>query len=422
SYTIYYINWYSRKDFKFHVYTKTDQPDPDTGYNFGEQRASRKMIAWGGGNSRSWFYDLSAGPEAWTNNWNVDTPDLDGNGKNDFHLPPIWEYRSNGYRKPGDLSADLGKVARFVAIDLLFTTSPLYDPLVTSPGNGGAKVVSINMFEGDPKSKGTDFIDTGLTRRELQRFEPYYRWKVDLRDNKPIDPGAKRAFDIWAKTLTADDCWNAFETTEAELFCYFDSHLSKYVPKYGRNDYVGEIFAFNTTEADMAGQFGLLGFADDNWVDGTQSYVFMFDATEYRDLGYGFTTTAIHEFGHHIGMSHPHDGYDSELKLDFDGADEFEFAQSGDESDTVMSYISLSSGFSRFDRDNMYRWETAGYLNWSNALLADLLASPKAGQVAGKIAEADQLAKQAQDEFKDWSYLDAARNARRAYERLLAAA
>jgi len=55
----------------------------------------------------------------------------------------------------------------------------------------------------------------------------------------------------------------------------------------------------------------LLGFADDNWVDGTQTHVFMFDTPEDRALGYGFTTTAIHEFGHHIGMSHPHDGYDS---------------------------------------------------------------------------------------------------------------
>ena len=29
-YTIFFINWYGRNDFKFHVYTKTDEPDPDT--------------------------------------------------------------------------------------------------------------------------------------------------------------------------------------------------------------------------------------------------------------------------------------------------------------------------------------------------------------------------------------------------------
>ena len=26
---------------------------------------------------------------------------------------------------------------------------------------------------------------------------------------------------------------------------------------------------------------------------------------------YGLTTTMIHEDGHHLAMSHPHDGYDS---------------------------------------------------------------------------------------------------------------
>ena len=28
-YTIYFVNWYGRPDFKFHVYEKTDEPDPD---------------------------------------------------------------------------------------------------------------------------------------------------------------------------------------------------------------------------------------------------------------------------------------------------------------------------------------------------------------------------------------------------------
>jgi hypothetical protein len=46
--TIFFINWYGRSDFKFHLYTKTDEPDPDTRYNFGKKRDSRKIIAWGG--------------------------------------------------------------------------------------------------------------------------------------------------------------------------------------------------------------------------------------------------------------------------------------------------------------------------------------------------------------------------------------
>ena len=40
-YTIFFINWYGRNDFQFHVYTKTDEPDPDTKYNFGQLRRTR---------------------------------------------------------------------------------------------------------------------------------------------------------------------------------------------------------------------------------------------------------------------------------------------------------------------------------------------------------------------------------------------
>ncbi len=66
-YTVYFVNWYGRPDFRFHVYEKTDEPDPDTGYNFGALRASRRMIAWGGstGRRRRASRSASVGPPAW---------------------------------------------------------------------------------------------------------------------------------------------------------------------------------------------------------------------------------------------------------------------------------------------------------------------------------------------------------------------
>jgi hypothetical protein len=415
-YTIYFVNWYGRRDFKFHVYTKTDEVDPDTNYNFGIQRGSRKMIAWGGSVSRSWFYDLSAGPESWTNNWSVD------DDQTEYHMPPVWEYRAGAYRPASRLSADLGLVARYVGIDLLFTASPLYDPLITAPDVGGAKVAHIAMLEDDPLSRGLDFIDTEFTKRELRRFEPYYAWKVGITNRKRVDAGAKRALDIFSNNLVADDCWNAFGDTFAQLFCYFSAHLTKYIPQYHPRDYVGEIFAYNTTDANLGDQVGLLGFADDNWVDGTQTHVFMFDTNEDRALGFGFTTTGIHEFGHHIGMSHPHDGYDSEQGLDFDAVGPFEFAWSGDESHTVMHYLALSNGFGVFDKDNQYRWEMAGYLNWSNAVLGDILNHPKAFLVRPLILAADEAAEESVEAFKRWDYLEAVTDARHAYSLVALAA
>jgi len=422
SYTVYFINWYSRPDFKFHVYTKTDQADPDTGYNFGEKRDSRKLIAWGGSSSRAWFYDLSAGPEAWSNNYDVDNPDLDGNGVEDYRMPPIWEYDADGYRDPAELSHDLGLVTRYVAINLLFTTSPLYDPMYATPEVGGDKVAHIEMFQDDPASNGLDWIDLDFVKAKYTAFQPYYNWQVNLEDNKPIDTGSQRAFRIFAGVLGENDCWNAYGTPFAELFCYYDANLSKYVPAYDPNDYVGHLFAFNTTADNLGNQFGLLGFADDNWVDGTQSYVFEFDSEDYRTLGYGFSTTTVHEFGHHIGMSHPHDGYDAETGVDYGAADETYFAWSGDESNTIMHYMDLSTDFGQFDQDNMYRYQTAGYLNWSNELFHQILTNPGAMKVFPLLFKAMMFSKESVKDFYKWNYLDATKYALKAYETTVEAA
>jgi hypothetical protein len=419
-YTIVFVNWYSRPDFKFHVYTKTDVVDPDTGYNFGQNRSSRKMIAWGGSNSRLWFYDLSAGPESWAGSYDVDNVDLSAD---DYRMPPIWEYTRHGYRNPSALSSDLGLVTRYVGIDLLFTTSPLYDPMVTAPEVNGDKVVHVNMMEDDvPASQGTDWINTSFIQKQLRKFEPYYDWQVNLTDINPIDDGAKNAFRIWSGVTSLDDCWDDYGDPFAELFCYFDTNRDTYIPAYTDADYVAPIHAFNTTVGNMGGYSNLLGFSDDNWVDGTQSYVFAFDTEDYRSLGYGFSTTVVHEGGHHFGMSHPHDGYDSESGQDFDATGDYYFANSGDESNTIMSYIDLSDEFGQFDQDNMYRWEMAGYLNWSNELAAQILAAPKSHSVQKYLASAENYAQQARSSFNRWNYLDAARSARSAYEQLSLAA
>ena len=185
------MNWYGRDDFEFHVYRKTDTVDPDTGYNFGTERDSRAMIAWGGSSGRTWFYDLSAGPESWSGNWNVDDADVDGDGAADYRMPPVWEYAANGNRKRSVLGSDLGKVVRYVALNLLFTSSPLYDPMNTAPEPGGAKKIAYTMFEGDPGSQGTDFLDLASSKSEWQDLEPYITWKTTLNDVDPIDAGAR---------------------------------------------------------------------------------------------------------------------------------------------------------------------------------------------------------------------------------------
>jgi hypothetical protein len=316
----------------------------------------------------------------------------------------------------------MGLLTRFVALNLLFTTSPLYDPMVATPDPLGSKVIDMTILEDDPLSNGVDFTDVPFARERWQRFQPYYNWRTALRSVDPIDAGAKNALEIFVGNSSAPDCWVPFGHPFAQLFCYFSTNLGAYVPEYPERDYVVPVFGFNTTTAGLGSQFGLLGFADDNWVDGTQTLVFAFDAALYRTLGYGFTGTIIHEVGHHTGLSHPHDGYDSELDLDYGPAGPLLFAWEGDESDTVMHYLKLTNSFGEHDQDNMRRWEIAGYLNWSNALVADVLGNDDADRVRPLILAADALAARAQTRFKNWRYLEAVADARGAYSLLVTAA
>ena len=63
----------------------------------------------------------------------------------------------------------------------------------------------------------------------------------------------------------------------------------------------------------------------------------------------------------------------------------------------------------------MYRWETAGYLNWANAVAGDILASPEAPRAMPAVLARRSQARQARDAFEAWRYLEGATAARETY-------
>jgi hypothetical protein len=427
-YTIYLINWFDRADFVHHVYAKTDEPDPDTGTNFG-LRHSRKMIAWGGtaaqdpeggpaATSRVWFYDLSAGPEFWTDNWNITAADIDGGGA-DYRMPPVWEYGNTNaglYRAFNNLSRDLGYVTRYVAVNLLFTASPLYKPMISPPAVPGAINVDFNVYQANPAVDALTLLDTGYFTSKVNALQPNNQFTTDVTSQ----PFSSRAAAIYGCFFADVSCYGKklFGIAFGDLFLYHNDHLTQFVE--GDNDYELPVFLFSGTDTLNAG--GLLGFADDNWRDGTQSYVFAFLSPLLRSAGYGFTTTSIHEVGHHLGMSHPHDGFDSETGVDYSATGAFYFANSGDESNSIMSYTDLNADFGQFDRDNMARYLTAGYINQANAILRNIYASPRAGSAAATLTSADSQAASALSAYAAMDYAAAAARAKLAYVKVLAAA
>jgi hypothetical protein len=425
-YTIFFINWYGKPDFRHHVYTKGNEVDPDTGFAFGATWAG-VTSAWGGTAAndkvdgtgvarRVWFYDLSAGPDIFMYNFIVDTADVDGNGKADYRIPPIWEYGNlNAYRPFNDLTGDLSKLARYVAIDCLFTTSPLYKPAISAPELPRAMQLDMNMFtESGAKPAG---LKPEIVTDVLSRLQPLHPLTSQV-NSYPLTGQTAEVLSCFA--LDQRSCYGGrlFNIPFGDLFLYFGDHLNQYID--GDGDYEIPIFGFNTTSARYSAG-GLLGFADDNWRDGTQTYVFAFIADNLRDL-FGFTTTIAHEAGHHLGLSHPHDGHDSEQKLDFGAADDFFFVWAGDESSTIMNYTYLNADFSQFDQDNMNRYLTSAYLNQANQVLAKIVASPRASQVQGAITTADATATEALTAFQASDWGSAAAKAASAYRGLLTAA
>jgi hypothetical protein len=419
--TVYLINWYGRSDFKFHVYTKTDEPDPDTGYNFGEIRASRKMIAWGGTSAddglgrlgRVWFHDLSAGPEAKTSNWDITNADLDADKVLDYRMPPIWEYGSKKktYRSFNDLSGDLGKIVRNVAINLLFTTSPIYRPAITPTVLPETVRLNVQVYQGLPGLDGRTLIKPDLMIKNLTELQPRNNFKVALEPRTYSSP-IRAAYECVATNTT---CYpdKLGGIPFASLFINNLASLPKVLNN--RKDYEVPIFAYTV---DDSVPLPFLGLADDDWATATQSMIYAVDSPSAIGLGYGLTTTIVHEVGHHVGMSHPHDGYDAETDTDYGTTGAGYYSWAGDESNSIMSYLDLNTGFSQFDFDNMNRYLTATYINQANLLLKRIYDEKKAGRLSTDVIHADVAATNALHAYWNMQYPESVKQAKEAYDTL----
>jgi hypothetical protein len=423
--TIFLVNWWGRPDFKDHVYTKIGEPDPDTGYDFGLLRESRKIIAWGGtpaddeetglgalGVNRVWFHDLSAGPEAWGGSYDVESPDIDGDGEPDFRLPAAWEYAAGGYRPPAMLASDLGKLTRYAPINLMITSSPLYPPAIQPPALPNDINLDLNTYEVWP---GVDGSAT-YQKPDYLVDEENELLGVNMTADEEDLGFRSRARTCYLQWLEEEPCHEErpYYPWEANLFVESALRLGRAAD--GGGDY--DAFAFNyATTDDLAP--GFLGFADDNWLDGTQSFVFNFVSPGVVEAGYGLTTTQIHEYGHHFGMSHPHDGFDWETGIDYGPSGPFFLAWAADEHNSIMSYIDLNWDFSQFDRDNANRFRAAAYITNANAIAADILASKRPDRAAPHLAAADAAVGAAEAAFTAHDYAGALGHAKTAYGHVL---
>jgi hypothetical protein len=451
--TIFFVNWWGRSDFIDHVYTKFGEPDPDTGFDFGVNQDSRKLVAWGGttpddeetglgarGVRRVWFYDLSAGPEVWGGSYDVTRTDIDGDGAPDYRLPAAWEYADGGYRSPAALTGDLSKVTRYAAINLMFTTSPLFPPYLTPELLPAKLDLDRNTYEGWPgvDASATYQSPAYLLQEESELF-PAMPMSADTQD-LPFQGKAQQCYLLW---LVDAACFHSRPQypAAADLFLHNALNLEQALDQdVGTHDeadddpggdrggggakrvdrlYEAPAFNYATDDASAA---PFLGYTDDNWLDGTQSFVYGFISPGVVKRGYGLTTTQIHEYGHYFGMSHPHDGFDSETGIDYTATGPLFFAWATDEQNSMMSYIDLNWDFSQFDRDNAARQQAAGYLINANVVAGRILAGGHAKRAGAELAAADADAGRARSAMAAHDYRATWLDARAAYERVLRAA
>jgi hypothetical protein len=404
--TVFLIDWYSRPDFQFHVYTNPSNPDPDTGTDPRVSLSQPHVRAWGGTSGPTWFLDLSAGPVYTDGSFNVDDADLNGNGTTDFRLPPVWDYGHTGYRAFDDLTADLAKTIRYVAIDELFAAAPLFDPLATQPLPGTGKQLALDIFEGDPNTNGLTLVHQNLVLAQHQRLEPYVPISMSVRD-LPLTGGALTAYQIGTLANVSPGCWNRFGYPFTEFYCYFRDNYPTYFPNATPSVVIPEV-AF--TAADNPTQrLGFVANTDDDYATGTPSLIEMFDDAPLRASvdAYGYTHLAIHETGHFLGLSHPHDGEDPEQLIGIEPDGDYFLAWAGDESDTVMSYLPGNVSFDAFDIDNLARSLYAREATAADYYAGVLLAQPPNAAVYQLLAQADRNFHAADAAVRTERWLDA---------------
>jgi hypothetical protein len=299
-------------------------------------------------------------------------------------------------------------VTRYVAVTLLFASSPLYPPYFTANTIPETVDLDLNVVDW---WKRADVANQLVKPTVIQ----------DGVDTLPAGPDVEVSTAVGSLPFSGDwaRCYQGFASYNK--LCYADAKKGPYDPfanlflSAARNqgafldgsaDYEAALIGYGLGNKPKNPQ-GLLGFADDNWIDGTQSGVFSFVYPDVVAAGYGMTTTMIHEYGHHSSMSHPHDGYDSGTGIDYGPEGETYYAWLGDMSYTIMSYMDLALDFGQFDRDNSARHHAAGYAKIANTIAA---ANPGPYDAANASLAAAQAA------LADHDYAGMLTHAKAAYE------
>jgi hypothetical protein len=274
-------------------------------------------------------------------------------------------------------------------------------------------------------------LDPDVVVNKVRDLQPYNTFSWERGFHEP-SRRLRDVFDAFAESYfdpTVDssygyrDPWAPYSGATMDLIYYFDDHKYLYLER--DRDYELPVYSLALSDPTPDQGYPFIGFAPamnaDMPVPHAAFNLFWPDAL--TESGRGQTLTVVHEVGHHLGLSHPHDGFDAEWGFGYVANDQFYFAWLGGESNSVMSYFNLQDGdFSQFDLDNMNRWMTYEHLALANHLAGRILESPRASKVHDLLLEADRHAGLALASFHAMQYEQAVRHAAAASAELVTAA
>lgn len=451
--TVVLINWWGREDYIDHIYFSADEPTPETGFprgfeflntmgGYGGTPVDDPETCQSGGciPHRLWFHDLSAGPFQ-RSGWDLISPESRAqfpNGVPDYRLHHIADYLDPSpetYRPLDTLEHDLAdRLVNDVFIGATAFANPVYPSDLSPPLLPYHVELDINRFAWDPPRSFDGLLDVPLLIEKMNVLP--YVFTTEIGDAR--DDGDDRLQSVWDCWLSAtfdplglgSSCYGnrVGGVAFADLYLYFSDHRASYLE--GDADYELPIFMFQPTP-DRQPPFE--GFADGDYTEpgvfgNRQSFVWM-SSQPWYEARYAHGRTLEHEVGHHLGLSHPHNGYRcfdetcSELR-GFAAQDDTLYMWHGDHVAGVMSYVRVSNDWSRFERDNLARYRTWDYLYYANQILALVVARPQSlrDAVIAALEDADAHAGNAIAAFQAGHYEDGAYEARVAYDTLVAVA
>ncbi len=458
--TIVLLNWWGRADYVDHIYLDPNEPDPDTGAPRG-LFAANELAGYGGTSHvdpetcgqgdcvfhRLWFYDMSAGPMLRTGGFDLvaDVPRFLANPlRGDapdyrFHHTADYGTPSGTYRPLNTIVDDSALLTGAVFVSGIAFAGPIYPPGLTPPKQPHRLVLDVNRWSFDGQSFA-GLLDVPHMLGKMNALP--YEFGAEVTDRpQGLDSELGR---VWSCSLSSgyytyqlgQSCYGnrnggfAFNDVQS----YFNDHQFQFLT--GAPDYEVPIFQFNVPPS-LAAYFagiaitnygGLIGWTPTIFPNTRQSFVIT-STTPLTNTTLGHGGLLEHETGHHLGFSHPFQGY--VCITETCGVGEFVplsgnpytwFSQSGQYVTGVMTYARVNNDYSRFELDNLQRWLTWQYLDLSNFIVSQLASSPQADSVATALTDADAKAGAALAAYQQYEYAAAVEQARASYDTLAAAA